>query len=354
MAAQRKFDLMDPFPSTLEKVYEELDYWAGRQNEGEPGSIHEEGVKNRLEHLRDLERRFKESQKQSSDIVFISCGQYTDEEKRLGRQAADLVSELTTFTPYFADFQSSLEALTENILKQLHKCVGFIAIMHPRGEVVFPGGARHTRGSVWIEEEIAIAAFVVQVLNRPLNVAAYIHRSIRREGIRDQLHLNPVFFDKDREVLDSLRNILPTWKDLSTDVVAQVKLDINYKEKKITPGRHDYELAILITNSSTDRIEQYQMDVMFPNAFLEQGTTYALEDTRRRTQTHRFFRWTEQALREPLYPESCITTMIIPYFVDRNIFWDGRLLDQEVSASFYSRGLKPVKTKKSMRELQKF
>ena len=146
MAAQRKFTLNDSYPKSLEGVHEEMDYWVTRQNEWNPGSPHEEGVKNRLEHLRNLERRLEKSQEQSSNIVFISCGQYTEEEKRLGRKVAGLVSELTPFDPYFADFQSSLEALTENILGRLHKCVGFIAIMHPRGDVVFPGGSTHTRG----------------------------------------------------------------------------------------------------------------------------------------------------------------------------------------------------------------
>ena len=240
MAAQRNRTLNDPYPKTLEGVHEDMDYWAARQNAGEPGSPHEEGVKNRLEHLRNLERRFEKSQEQSSNIVFISCGQYTEEEKRLGRKVAGLVSELTPFTPYFADFQSSLEALTENILGRLHKCVGFIAIMQPRGDVVYPGGTRHTRGSVWIEQEIAIAAFVVQVLNRPVNVAAYIHRSIKREGIRDQLHLNPVAFGGDDEVLDSLRNILPTWNDLSTDVAMREETRRNRERhvyKAIQEGR---------------------------------------------------------------------------------------------------------------------
>lgn len=356
MAEQRKFDVRDPYPTTIEGVYGELDYWATRQSEGLPGSYHEEGVKNRLEHLRDLERRFKEGdQTRSSNIVFISCGQYTDEEKRLGRKVAGLVSELTPFTPYFADVQSNLEALTENILAQLHKCAGFIAIMHPRGEVVFPGGTRHTRGSVWIEQEIAIAAFITQVLKRHVNVAAYIHRSIKREGIRDQLHLNPVPFDGDHEVIDSLRDVLPTWKDLPTDPAAQVKLEISYKDERITGERHDYQLVISIINSGTDRIEQFQVDVMFPNAFLEQGTLYGLEDPKRRTRTHRLFMVTEQITRRPLYPESTLLAMTIPYFVDRNTYRDHEeFLDQEVSATFYSKGMKPVKTKKSMRELQKF
>ena len=60
MADRRVRNLKDPYPTTLEGVYEELRYWASRQSEGDPGSPHEEGVKGRLESLRDLERQFKD------------------------------------------------------------------------------------------------------------------------------------------------------------------------------------------------------------------------------------------------------------------------------------------------------
>ena len=154
------------------------------------------------------------------NIVFISCGQVTERERNLGTAVAGLVRELTPYEPYFAENQSSLEALTRNVLEALNHSVGLIAIMHPRGLVKFNGSDECTRASVWIEQEIAIAAFMVQVLGRPLRVAAYIHKDIAREGMRMELQLNPVQFRRDDEVLAHLRQILPTW----TKVAATVKV----------------------------------------------------------------------------------------------------------------------------------
>lgn len=57
----RTFSLNGPYPNTLKEVREELDYWASRQNEGCPGSIWEEGIKNRIEHLLRLENRLSNS-----------------------------------------------------------------------------------------------------------------------------------------------------------------------------------------------------------------------------------------------------------------------------------------------------
>lgn len=49
----------DPYPASLEGVREEMDYWVTRQGEGLPSTIWEEGVRNRLEQLRNLENRFQ-------------------------------------------------------------------------------------------------------------------------------------------------------------------------------------------------------------------------------------------------------------------------------------------------------
>ena len=151
---------------------------------------------------------------QNKTTVFISCGQVTEAELRLGSDVSRLVKELTPFEPYFAQNQQSLEGLTKNILDGLERSVGLIAIMHPRGQVISPFGKKHVRASVWIEQEIAIAAFITQVLKRPIKVSAYIHGSIYREGMRDQLQLNPFLFKDDDEVLDHLRRTLPNWVEL--------------------------------------------------------------------------------------------------------------------------------------------
>ena len=69
--------------------------------------------------------------------VFVSCGQRTAEEKMLGLQICAVVTELTPFKPFFADTQNNLNGLHDNIMSALAKAVGFIAVMHPRGNVSF-------------------------------------------------------------------------------------------------------------------------------------------------------------------------------------------------------------------------
>jgi hypothetical protein len=147
-------------------------------------------------------------------LIFISCGQVTPEEKELGQDVFKLVDDLTPHTPYYADYQSNFEGVTRNILCSLDDAVGLIAVMHHRGRIVFPDNSEHIRASVWIEQEIAIAAYITQVLDRKLTVAAYIQDGIRLEGLRDKIQLNAKSFITNSEVLNDLRTILPTWKDL--------------------------------------------------------------------------------------------------------------------------------------------
>lgn len=165
-------------------------------------------------------------------LIFISCGQVTNAEKALGKEVCDLVRQLTPHEPYFAENQNSLEALTKNILGSLDDAVGLVAIMHPRGVVTFPDDHQEVRGSVWIEQEIAIAAYITQILRRPLKIASYIHRNVRREGMRDQLLLNAVMFTDDSEILNHLRDVLPKWKDLPPSLKISVPLKVRITLKR--------------------------------------------------------------------------------------------------------------------------
>jgi hypothetical protein len=88
--------------------------------------------------------------------VFISCGQFTEEERSLGKRACKLVERHTPFEGYFAENQASLKALSENILRRLYESVGLIVIMHHRGKIE---GQNSIRASVWIEQEVAMATF---------------------------------------------------------------------------------------------------------------------------------------------------------------------------------------------------
>ena len=140
--------------------------------------------------------------------VFISCGQYTDEEKELGKRVCDLVTKSTIFEGYFAQNQTTLKTLSENVLRRLYGSVGLIVIMHHRGKIE---GRDVIRASVWIEQEIAMATLMEQVLGRPLHVALFIQRGIAIEGIRQQIQLNAIEFTTNDEVIAQLREILPNW-----------------------------------------------------------------------------------------------------------------------------------------------
>src|SRR6476619_7475787 len=100
-------------------------------------------------------------------LVFVSCGQFNESEKRLGKRICELIRELRPdVEPYFAENQSTIEGLSNNILAALYRAAGFICVMHRRGDIETPDNRVITRGSVWIEQEIAIAAFMGHVLKR--------------------------------------------------------------------------------------------------------------------------------------------------------------------------------------------
>jgi len=181
-------------------------------------------------------------------LIFVSCGQVSAGEKKLGQQVCQLVRELTPHRPYFAENQNSLDAFTKNILGSLDDAVALVAIMHPRGTVKFPDGTEHIRASAWIEQEVAIAAFITQILGRPLRIAPYIHADIRREGMREQLQLNAVQFREDDEVLEHLRSLLPSWRDLpaSLKVTGAPKVRVTLKRG------HPSNFLLQFTNDSDE------------------------------------------------------------------------------------------------------
>jgi len=139
------------------------------------------------------------------DIVFISCGQSSNEERALGEKIYDLIKHQTPYKPYYADKQTSLKGLTDNIFNQLNKCVGLVAVLHKRNPIEEAADRNEYRTSVWIEQEIAIASFIEQVLGRPIGVFLYAEKGIKLEGVRKYIQLNStVEFIDEAEILDDL------------------------------------------------------------------------------------------------------------------------------------------------------
>jgi hypothetical protein len=105
--------------------------------------------------------------------------------------------------------------------------------MHHRGTIVTPGGEAVTRGSVWVEQELAICAFAQHVLDRQLAVVLYLQRGISREGIRSQLRLRPVEFDTVNDVLANLRKQVGEWKLLVVST-APLKLSVGHRSMSLS------------------------------------------------------------------------------------------------------------------------
>lgn len=201
-------------------------------------------------------------------LVFISCGQYTPEEIALGKAIEGLIRAETAFEPYFAEQQNTLDGLTANILSNLNRAAAFIGVMHHRGQVTTMNGPL-LRGSVWVEQEIAIASFIQHVLGRRIEVALYIQQGIAREGIRQQLRLKPVEFDQSAEVIADLKVRVKNWQiHASSPQPLQAVWRYEYLRRPESE-RHDYRLNIELINTGTSIVTQWMVEVWFPAQFIE-------------------------------------------------------------------------------------
>lgn len=226
-------------------------------------------------------------------LVFISCGQITDAEKKLGQDVADLVNAQSGLKAYLAENQSSAAGLTNEVFRALDRAAGFIAIMHQRGDVTTRHG-KHVRASVWIEQEIAIVAFMRDVRGDEIETLSYTLSGIKREGIRDKIILNPRDVGSDADVLADLKTKLaaPEWQQLQPKrpKVPRMAVDIGFTKLPASDGNHhNYETKIVITNVSDVLIEDYLAVLSFPRRFILSNALIMTEQKNEATETHRIF-----------------------------------------------------------------
>jgi hypothetical protein len=285
-------------------------------------------------------------------LIFVSCGQFTQEERDLGHAVVRMINERTGFEGYFADNQSTLEALTSNILERLDSCAAFIGIMHNRGRVQRPSDAI-TRASVWIEQEIAIMAFRQQVLGVQIKVQLYVHGGVALEGIREKLLLNPTVFHSSSEVLVDLPWVLQRWtaEGLSPGGLHLTPV-LEYELLQNTGSVHGYSLEVLLKNSGTIQVPDYRVDVQFPSIFLEEHLVSHFEVRSKRTSEKRFFSATHQNNQHGiLYPGDQVRALNVPYTVDNRTY--ERVNSACVTVDTYT-GNRRWQMEFPLRDLQKF
>jgi hypothetical protein len=290
MEPSKKYGLNDPLPEDLDEVRQQIQYWMSRQNEGEASSNWEHSVRNKVDHLRWQEQRLgfyaekpgTQMSARDTPVIFLSCGQYREEEKALGKRVKEFLEASGCAEVYFAENQSTFDAFTKNILGALSRSVGFVGIMHHRGEVGTPQGPT-IRASVWIEQEIAIAAFIEQILNRKIEVQLYIQEGIAREGMRDKLLLNAQSFRENPEVLDHLAGNIERWKRLSrSTMVPNPTLEANYKRqfdqtkssfyirtRRADDGQETRSGTYFIISLIPASFPTFDIDMTVRNAFIE-------------------------------------------------------------------------------------
>lgn len=199
-------------------------------------------------------------------LVFISCGQFTEAERRLGRQISELVESVAGLEPFFADTVQDLNGLDDNILKALRDCAGFIVVMHPRGSVSRPDKSTVNRASVWIEQEIAIATYIQRIEGRKIRIAAFKHVDVGREGLRELLHLNPMEFEDERDVLVALAGQLAGWRNLDS---GGIHVELRSAPLRLQDGHHIQELSLWAVNDSHERMDSYDFEIQIPEGLLK-------------------------------------------------------------------------------------
>jgi hypothetical protein len=229
----------------------------------------------------------------SKRTIFISCGQYTPEEKALGKAIVKMVDDLPGMKAYFAEEVQDLIGLDSNILAKLHECDGFITVLHPRGDIKRPEGLVITRASVWIEQEIAIAAYIRQTEKRALPVIAFKHRSVGLEGIRGLVQLNPVEFTHEMEVLAALPALLEGWKALApTGIRPEIRTTLPIRHQDGHPIR---QLLFRVVNDSGSRIREISGELRVPAGILKHwSNTYGMDNAVTEDGRYRVFRFDER------------------------------------------------------------
>jgi len=225
----------------------------------------------------------------SKPHIFVSCGQRTEEEKRLGEAICKTIHDHGVFDCFFAEAQHNLNGLHENILDALAKSDGFITVMHRRGNVCYGPDKSEPldRASVWIEQEIAIAAYIQRTAKNDLLTAAYIEKGVGREGLRELLHLNPLEFTSNDQIITDLKTRLNTWRKASeSDDFGELQLEVfpgregGIQVKRLTP----------VLTSRGKRANEYSCTIDVPEILLNfaGSTCYMFEVSRKQPGFRRF------------------------------------------------------------------
>ena len=163
---------------------------------------------------------------------------------------------------------------------------------------------------MWIEQEIAIATYIQRVEKRTLPVIAFIHRTVGREGIRDLLHLNPILFTDETEIISALPQRLVAWKRLSS---ASIRLQLQFPRGSAEEKHRTRKLIVSVANGSNQRITSFNCEVRLPAALLKHGNLKGFLPDANKTDDPRYSCYRFDELYKPaIAPHATEELMVFP------------------------------------------
>ena len=141
---------------------------------------------------------------------------------------------------------------------------------------------------------------------------------------------------------------------LPGDLAAPVRLELGYRNRRITSARHEYRLSVTATNTGSDVIEGWAVEIRLPRDVLEPTLNYPnIEASSSRDEV--VMRWTELEHSGPIYPDDTREVVGLDYFMDHDLHRRSlHLFPQLVRATFFIGGSRVAFVEKLFRELQIF
>ena len=213
--------------------------------------------------------------------VFISCGQLREEERKVGEELHSLLTK-GGHAPFFAAKAHSFDELATHIFAGLATCEAYLAVLHPRGEVHYPGVKEvKIRGSVWIHQELAILAYRRFLQGQSIPLCVLIETSIDREGVLDNLIVNPHPFRTEEEIYKRVQEWMRD--DLVKDPIQTAREHLFQEHTQDLIKEHWQLLLLCVLHRSTDGRADRDQVIRDFEAMGGNRTVYsALENTLRR------------------------------------------------------------------------
>ena len=144
-----------------------------------------------------------------------------------------------------------------------------------------------------------------------------------REGVREQVQLNPTVFEDEAEVLKRLREVFPAWRTLRNNH-GRVELTphIEFQNVRDIVNIREVMVRIVLENTGTETVHDFRVDVDTPPGSRRPGVQYAHET---HSENGRFCQQVTHELHRisNFYPGDKKPVLIYPMLIDTNVL-DGQ------------------------------